>query len=710
MTNSYDHILAKGDGTPLSKHLLDVANVASRIASYVHMDETTARLGALLHDIGKASPLFQKSLKAGQRRPGEVFRHEIASLFFISLVEESRRAAIVEMIAAHHKSVVNDARQLGLLDLDDADDSFVIHSKRFDEWSDTATGILSELGVNVHHITIEEAEDNYDYAVNHCAEVVASQLGYSPWRGLLMAADHYASALNDYTEANIDKMFIKPKLDYYERRSALYPLSLVSVSDSRQHTIVTAPTGAGKTDFLLRRCQGRVFYTLPFQASINAMYDRLKSDLSDTDAQIYLLHAASELKVVGGTLEERILQHHIGASVKVLTPHQLAAIAFGVKGYETMIMDLRGEDVILDEVHTYSGHTQAMVLKIIEVLVSLGCRVHVGTATMPTVLYEKIKLLLGGDDTVYEVALPDDVLTTFNRHIIHKVEDIECCYPVVDEAVSDGKKVLIVCNQVRRAQSLYEELRSLYPDVGMMLIHSRYKRGDRNRLEGELKDRYDKGSGPCIVVSTQVVEVSLDISFDVMVTECAPIDAMIQRFGRINRRRTAETIGHYKPIYVVAPQVDKDARPYDEAVLTRSYDALPDGDVLDETKVQSMLDYVYPVIDFKSIDFSGAIYKEGKWMLSELCHNSKAALLETLDINTAVCVTESDVESYENATATEASQYEIPCSYHSIAHLRLEQRRSHLRPFVIPDRAYSQETGLLMDELSPANYKSFEMI
>lgn len=710
MTNNYDYILAKSDGTPLTKHLQDTANVASRIAAYQHMDEITARQGALLHDIGKTSIYFQKSLKSISRKPGEIFRHEIASLFFISLIDEPRRNDVIEMIVAHHKSVYGDTRRLGLLDLEDEDDSFAIHSKDFDNWSDTALGILSELGMSVHPITIEEAEANYEYAVNYCTEVVSGKLEYSPWRGLLMAADHYASALNDYTEENIGKMFIRPTLDFYNRKNQLYPLSMMNAQDPRQHTLVTAPTGAGKTDFLLRRCNGRVFYTLPFQASINAMYDRFKHDLSDTDAQIYLLHAASELKISGGALEERILQHHIGASIKVLTPHQLAAIVFGVKGYESMIMDLRGEDVILDEVHTYSGEIQAMVLKIIEVLASIGCHIHVGTATMPSVLYGRIKQLLGGNDNVYEVSLSDDVLATFNRHIINKVESIDVCYAVLDEAVKDKQKILVVCNQVKRSQDVYDELKALYPDVKKMLIHSRFKRGDRNRLEEELKSSFNVCDEACIVVSTQVVEVSLDISFDLMITECAPIDAMIQRFGRINRKRTASTIGHYKPIYVIAPAKGKDAMPYNEDVLKRSFDILPDGDLLEERHVQEMLDYVYPDIQFMNIDYSGAVFVEGKWQISKLCHNSKATLIDVLDINSTACVTESDVECYESTSSAEATLYEIPCRYHAVAHCNLDQSKHHLRPFIIPDSVYSPESGLRMEELTPANYKSFEII
>lgn len=714
MISDYDYILAKSEengALPLSQHLMDVASVAKKMAQCLNMDEDTAACGALLHDIGKTSPLFQKTLKKNYvRRPGEFFRHEIASLFFISLVDVSKRNAIVEMIVAHHKSAYNDVRGLGILDLDRADDCFEHHIQGFQEWSTTALRILEELGFCTHHISEDEAQDNYDYALQYCSQKVRSCRGYSKWRGLLMAADHYASALSGKVDIDIDKMFVTPDLSFYNRQHELYPLSMISTDDARPHTLVTAPTGAGKTDFLLRRCKGRVFYTLPFQASINAMYERIKSDLTGTEAQVHLLHAASDLYIEDNCIEERILQHHVGASVKVLTPHQLAGIAFGIKGYESLILDLQGQDVILDEIHTYSEETQSIVLKIVEVLASIGCRVHIGTATMPSLLYERIKELLGGNDKVYEVLLSDDVLNTFNRHIIHKVASLDGCTEAINAALNDRQKILIVCNQVKRSQELYKHMRKCYPDTKIMLLHSRFKRGDRNRLEALLREEFNKSTDACIAISTQVVEVSLDISFDLMITECAPIDAMVQRFGRINRKRTKETIGHYKPIYILAPAEGNNALPYKEDVLKRSYEILPDDGLLEETKVQDMMDYVYPDIEFLNINYSGTKFVNGEWTISELCHNDKAALLELLNINSVVCVTQEDESTYKSGTYREASLCEIPCSYKSLAYQELERIKERANPFLVPDKAYSSELGLMMEGLSNSNYQTFEFL
>ncbi len=713
MSEHYE-ILAKSDDggrTTLFKHLNDVSDIAVTVARNVGLDVVIAREGALLHDIGKASPVFQKSLFGNSGlAPGHVFRHEIASLFFISLVKEKHRDAVIDMIVAHHKSVYKDIRGLGLLDLEDENDNtFADHSAGFEEWCGAALDILEALELDVRPVSIEEAKANYEYAVDYCCR---KNRGCSMWRGLLMAADHMASSFYGSMRPPSDKIFIKPDLHFYDRRNTLYPLSLICGNSLRRHTIVTAPTGAGKTDFLLRRCRGRVFYTLPFQASINAMYDRIKKDLSGTDAQVYLLHSASNLKLRDGSPEEIIMQRHVGASVKVMTPHQMASVAFGIKGYEAMALDLEGCDVILDEIHTYSDTIQAIVLKIVEILVALNCRVHIGTATMPSALYSRIIELLGGFDDVYEVKLEDSILETFNRHVVFKI-DRNSIDEIIERAMRDNLKVLIVCNQVKRAQDMFEFISETYPEVRKMLIHSHFKRKDRNRLETELKDRFNAiYDSPCIVVATQVVEVSLDISFDMMITECAPIDALIQRFGRVNRKRTPEIIGHYKPVYVLAPpDDDKEALPYCIDILKRTYSVLPDGGkVLREADVQRMIDSVYTEASFKNIDYTGIAFKDGDWQLKELCNNPKSALLETLDINSAVCITELDKERYLTGSMLERSEMEIPVSYNSIAYRNLDQLDSGLRPFVVPDNSYDDEKGLMMDLCKREYYKSFEIL
>ncbi|RMH43582.1 MAG: CRISPR-associated helicase Cas3', partial [Gammaproteobacteria bacterium] len=593
----YPEIKAKGkpDYTTLHAHLLHVGEAARHFAQAMGFDPEIAYIGAILHDIGKASPVFQQRLEA-KEKPRFPFRHELASLLFLPCFDEKLHEPLIEMVVAHHKSIKNDPRRKGILDLEEEhEDVFALHAKGWDDWAPKAVALLQACGVPLvaaEAPSLDSAEDAYYRVVAYCEKKV-KQRGYAKWRGLLMAADHFASALIDQTSEYVPRTFRAPDLSFYERQHPLYPLSLILTNDPRPHTIVVAPTGAGKTDFLLRRCTGRVFYTLPFQASINAMYQRIRNDLlpSNPELDIRILHGSSKVVVEGGKPVEQVLQPLVGSAVKVLTPHQLAGALFGVNGYEALLLDLQGCDVILDEVHTYTGVSQAIVVRIVELLRKLDCRVHIGTATLPTCLYEELLSLLGSEHT-FQVRLPADVLETFNRHTVYK-PDPEEIWAIVDQAIARREKVLVVCNRVQYAQEMYVQMREHSPDVDILLLHSRFKRCDRTEKELLLMGmdeqkrpvhRFNTADGPCIVVSTQVVEVSLDISFDLMITDCAPIDALIQRFGRINRKRSEKTIGHYKPVYVLPPPESKnDALPYDLEVLERSYEVLPDGEVLSET-------------------------------------------------------------------------------------------------------------------------------
>ncbi len=409
------------------------------------------------------------------------------------------------------------------------------------------------------------------------------------------------------------------------------------------------------------------------------------------------------------------IQGHVGAAVKVLTPHQIAAIAFGTKGFEAMILDLKGCDVILDEIHTYSDITQAIVLKIIDVLKHLNCRIHIGTATMPSILYNQVIHILGKDN-VLEVALNENELEKFNRHVVNKITQWSDAEDIVHKAILTDKKTLIVCNRVKTAQQQYNYLKNKYSNIPILMLHSRFTKGDRNEKEklllgvdskGNPTGEFNTSSQACIVVSTQVVEVSIDISFDLMVTEAAPLDALAQRFGRVNRKRNIDTIGKFKPVYIIAPPEDeKEALPYNLDIITKSYETLPNGEVLEEKQLQEKIDSVYTEINFMKIE-EHAIYKEtGKWTIDKLTHSKEPILMKLLEIDSASCILESNEIAYKLGNSADRALMEINTRYYSVAKLRqIEQGSS---PFIIPNMAYSSEIGLQMELAKPENYnKSF---
>jgi CRISPR-associated endonuclease/helicase Cas3 len=476
--------------------------------------------------------------------------------------------------------------------------------------------------------------------------------------------------------------------------------------------MVVASTGAGKTDFLFKRCKGRVFYTLPFQASINAMYKRVAKDLEPTnpDFDIRILHSASSVVKRKREEEESVLQGLFGSSVKILTPHQLGSVAFGMRGFEALILDLQGCDIILDEIHTYTGASQAIVLKLVEILKAIGCKIHIGTATMPTALYERILTILGDD--VLEVKLTLEEMDQFNRHTVYKLNSFEESLKIINEALENHKKVLVVLNRVAKAQEIYQNLKEQYPNTPILLLHSRFKRGDRNEKEklllgldeyGNPTHEFNTSTKNCIVVSTQIIEVSLDISFDLMITETAPLDALAQRFGRVNRKRTEETIGKFKPVYVIAPPEDKkEALPYDLEVLKRSFEILPNGEILEERKLQVKIDQVFPTIDFMNIEEHAVFKSDGRITIDQLTHRSKSILFELLDIDSVSCILEKDQPEYEESYFEKRLELEIPVRYFSVKDMLQSQKGN--KPFIVPDRAYNDEKGLDVSKINEQNY------
>ena len=333
-----------------------------------------------------------------------------------------------------------------------------------------------------------------------------------------------------------------------------------------------------------------------------------------------------------------------------------------------------------------------MVIEIVQALLRFDCRIHIGTATMPTVLYKKLLQLLGEKNNVYEVKLPDVTLNSFNRHQVDKLKSFDDIYPILDNLENNPEKVLIVVNTVKKAQNIFKEIEEKYPEIPKMLMHSRFRRSDRVALEKKLKEEfngdskgeYPEGTSPCIVVSTQVVEVSLDISFDRMITDCAPLDSLIQRFGRINRVRSDETIGKYKPVHVIEPQGN--VLPYKMDILKASFEQLPDNfSLLEENTLQQKIDSVYPELKLMEIDLH-LIFRDGKYNIKELTNNNRSVLIEALDIESATCILSEDREDYINCSWEDRINLEIPINYKSIMWHRskYEQLEIGANPFVIP--------------------------
>lgn len=161
--------------------------------------------------------------------------------------------------------------------------------------------------------------------------------------------------------------------------------------------------------------------------------------------------------------------------------------------------------------------------------------------------------------------------------------------------------MLVVANNVADAQHLFAELAPEVDDETAFLLHSRFRRMDRSALERAIGERFGVGGPrrPGLVVATQVVEVSLDVDFDCLFTSAAPLEALLQRFGRVNRvadRPPADVVVH--------PATFAARREGGEEFADGVYPRFPveagweilsrhDGEEVDEAHARVWLDEVY---------------------------------------------------------------------------------------------------------------------
>ena len=690
----------------------DSALSINQIGGY-NLDSRILRWFGIVHDLGKANPLFLSNMLKVTDAREVCCRHEISSILFIDIVPEDIRDTVAMLVLSHHKSIsYYDERSIrAIVNIVGRDDAWFSKSNKalwnhingIDEWGKKVVSFLKEhYNIDAEIPTIEKCKEIlYKYAT------MENEMGYSEYRGLCMMADHIASAYEDDTERIItfEKLFKKPDVSFYASKNEKYPLSLIDSDEKKEHTFCIAPCGCGKTNFILKRCKGRIFYMLPFQASINAMAKRIQGDIGK-EYLVGVKHASYKaLDFIDDTTKE--LSNLFGLPVKVMTPFQVMSINFRLKGYESIIMDMKGQDVILDEIHTYiqsieddkkkqtkSGKNLACVIELIKVLKSIGCRIHVCTATMPSALKNEIISILGEEKTQI-VKLKEEEISTFNRHIIHTKEyfDLE----EIKKKYENGEKVLVVHNQIRKAIDTYLALKRMTDGGKILLLHSQFERGRRAELESILINDFNKSSEPCIVVSTQVVEVSIDINFDVLYTDCADIMSLIQRFGRVNRQRN--NIGIYKDVFVVNVNDGSGHLPYNAIACKSTFDELKkiDDNVLDENYIQTIIDNVHPNIPVPAFQLASPI-ENGIWKTEMYCHSVDESISSNLEFDGYILVRECRAEEYITRRNT---SFEIPVSSHKkkfvLGFKQIDAEKVGGKcVFIVPDTNYNDEIGLII--------------
>lgn len=607
---------------------------------------------AVVHDLGKAATGFQAMLRGGERFP---YRHEVLSLACVPWVADAAtRQGITLAVVSHHRDrgVIEDA----YLDMDDLEihacsdvlEVLLSHWRVEDgaalrRWlSETPEVWRTELGFaanGAQPVTAPAMEDPVTaIEMGLLAYFQTRRLSHADrrWatllRGVIQQADRLASA-----GAKPPEPYWLPTAETLAARLTVRVGAPVTFRPHQKaaarpgHAIILAPTGSGKTEAALLWAGAqqhdlgvacRISYGLPYQASLNAMQARLQADLEVE--QVAILHGralqvlfqnslSTHVEDSGDPVEtslreaRRANDHqrlHLPA-IAVLTPYQLLRAAYRLPGYETVLASVAGSALILDEIHAYEPRRLGMFLAMLSALVKdWGVQACVITATMPGWLRERLETLLG----VQAMSAPRAVASQNCRHRVEILDasvDDPAVLDGVAARVTAGESMLVAVNTVARAQAVMEALRlRLEPDQ-VRLLHSRLTGQDRKAREDDILALLKAGGQgrPIAVVATQVIEVSLDLDFDGIVSEPAPLEALIQRFGRVNRRgRKGQPVlldGH--PVRVVPVTVLAQPKGgqgiYPQALVAGTLDALRSaqaaGGLLHDGLLDSWLDQIY---------------------------------------------------------------------------------------------------------------------
>ena len=222
--------------------------------------------------------------------------------------------------------------------------------------------------------------------------------------------------------------------------------------------------------------------------------------------------------------------------------------------------------IVFDEIHAFDEQLFGHLLVFLKNFPHLP--VLLMTASLPE---ERRRAIARVRPDLCVVHGPEE-FETLRRYLIHDATTDEDIWRAVDQCIAAQGKVLWVRNRVEWANRTFAECRKRYPDLYVDLYHSRFRYRDRSVRHRRVIDHFKTTDRGAILVATQVAEMSLDLSADLLITDLAPIPSLIQRLGRLNRRSVPENPQPPKPAFVCAlPQGEARVElPYEKAELEKA--------------------------------------------------------------------------------------------------------------------------------------------
>lgn len=407
--------------------------------------------------------------------------------------------------------------------------------------------------------------------------------------------------------------------------------------------ILEAPMGVGKTEAALlgveqmaekRKCSG-MFFGLPTQATSDGIFPRIKDwvgkiiEETDDDKSMQLVHGKAQfnedfqnLKRVesvdlgeGGIV---INEWFTGRKTAILddfvvgTVDQLLLAGLKQKHLALRHLGLSKKVVVVDEVHAYDSYMGAFLDRIVEWLGAYRIPIIILSATLPAVRREQLITaylrgrgvkrrniradhpdwntteaypLITYTDGAYVCQLQSFQLGNIKEVKVDLIEDDDLA-TVMQRSLQDGGIAGIIVNTVKRAQSLAVELEKIFGKENVSVLHSSFLAPHRREKERLLLQEIGCNAirpKLRIIIGTQVLEQSLDIDFDVLFTDIAPMDLLLQRIGRLHRHMETQRPENLKTpiVYVMGARrlaefEEGTRKVYGGYLLTRTQLALPE--------------------------------------------------------------------------------------------------------------------------------------
>lgn len=397
-------------------------------------------------------------------------------------------------------------------------------------------------------------------------------------------------------------------------------------NNPKPFTMLFAPCGRGKTDASLywatelieKSGVNRIIFALPTQVTCNAMFNTLSSNDYFGKNKVGLYHSRSILELSEKEKErykegqEEVEDHQSFVKdetfkgeiffypVTVTTvDHLLYAFIHGYSKADFSLGNIQTSAVIFDEIHYYDDTMLSNLKQLFGILRQMKIPHLLMSGTFPEFLQSEINISKeyhleedheGLGFTPFEIIKKEKPIIT--NDVLDKEAEAEmiACY-------KNGLKQFIILNTIQSAQLTYIQLKECFKKIGnnkpnMILLHSRFIYSDRRDIEKEIlrqakaEKEIQENNTPFILVATQVIEVSLDISSHRLYTECAPVDAIGQRGGRLNRG--GQNAGKNRMILFKT----SNAKPYDDGLLENSWTAIPEG-IVNYLDFKNACDEVY---------------------------------------------------------------------------------------------------------------------